>query len=42
MDRSTVMKLRMVAKEGALAASRPGARPAAVDAQLAAARGSFR
>ena len=34
VDRSTVMKLRLVAKQGALdalAASRPGVRPAGVD-----------
>jgi transposase-like protein len=41
VDRSTVMKLRQVAKQGALealAASRPGARTNGVDPELAAAR----
>ncbi len=41
VDRSTVMKLRVVAKQGALealAASRPGVRAAGVDPELAAAR----
>jgi transposase len=38
VDRSTVMKLRLVAKQGALAASRPGVRPGGVDSQLAEAR----
>lgn len=41
VDRSTVMKLRMVAKQGALdalAASRPGVRAAGVDPELVAAR----
>jgi transposase-like protein len=41
VDRSTVMKLRLVAKQGALdalAASRPGVRPAGVDPELAEAR----
>ena len=41
VDRSTVMKLRLVAKQGALdalAASRPGVRPAGVDRELAEAR----
>ena len=41
VDRSTIMKLRVVAKQGALealAASRPGVRAAGVDPELAAAR----
>lgn len=41
VDRATVMKLRTVAKQGALdalAASRPGVRANAVDPELAAAR----
>jgi transposase len=41
VDRSTVMKLRLVAKQGALdalAASRPGVRPGGVDPQLAEAQ----
>jgi transposase len=41
VDRSTVMKLRLVAKQGALdalAASRPGVRPGGVDRQLAEAQ----
>jgi transposase len=41
VDRWTVMKLRLVAKQGALdalAASRPGVRPVGVDAELAEAR----
>jgi transposase-like protein len=41
VDRSTVMKLRTVAKQGALealAASRPGVKAGAVDPQLAEAR----
>ena len=41
VDRSTIMKLRFVAKQGALealAASRPGVRAAGVDPELAAAR----
>ena len=41
VDRSTVMKLRMVAKQGALdalAASRPGVRSGGVDPELADAR----
>ncbi len=41
VDRSTVMKLRMVAKQGALealAASRPGVKAAGVDPELAEAR----
>ena len=41
VDRSTVMKLRQVAKQGALdalSASRPGVRPGGVDPELAAAR----
>ena len=41
VDRSTVMKLRLVAKQGALdalAASRPGVRAGGVDPELAAAR----
>ena len=37
-DRSTVMRIRQVAKQGALAASKPGVRPAHEDAELAAAR----
>ena len=41
VDRATVMKLRTVAKDGALdalSASRPGARPGKPDPELAAAR----
>jgi transposase len=41
IDRSTVMRIRQVAKQGALealAASKPGVRPAREDAALAAAR----
>lgn len=41
VDRSTVMKLRSVARQGALdalAASRPGVRPGGGDPELAAAR----
>ena len=41
VDRSTVMKLRTVARQGALdalAASKPGIRPAGPDAELAEAR----
>jgi transposase-like protein len=41
VDRSTVMKLRLVAKQGALdalAASRSGVRPGGVDPQLAEAQ----
>src|ERR1700712_1519697 len=41
VDRSTVMKLRLVAKQGALdalAASRPGVRASGVDSQLAEAQ----
>ena len=41
VDRSTVMRIRQVAKQGALealAASRPGVRQAREDAELAAAR----
>jgi transposase len=41
VDRSTIMKLRMVAKQGALdalSASRPGVRPGKPDPELAAAR----
>ena len=41
VDRSTIMKLRTVAKQGALdalAASRPGVRRAGADPELAAAR----
>ena len=41
VDRSTVMKLRVVAKQGALdalAASRPGVKQAGVDPELVAAR----
>ena len=41
VDRSTVMKLRLVAKQGALdalAASRPGVKAAGVDPELADAR----
>jgi transposase len=41
VDRSTVMKLRQVAKQGALealAASRPGVKAGAVDPELVAAR----
>ena len=41
VDRSTVMKLRLVAKQGALdalAASRPGVKAAGVDPELAEAR----
>jgi transposase len=41
VDRSTVMKLRTVAKDGALealSASRPGARPGKPDPELVAAR----
>jgi transposase len=41
VDRSTIMKLRTVAKQGALdalAASRPGVKQAGVDAELVAAR----
>lgn len=41
VDRSTVMKLRQVAKQGALdalAVSRPGVKPAGVDPELADAR----
>lgn len=41
VDRSTVMKLRMVAKQGALnalAASRPGVKAGGVDSELAEAR----
>lgn len=41
VDRSTIMKLRQVAKQGALdalAASRPGVKPSGVDPELAGAR----
>jgi len=41
VDRSTIMKLRLVAKQGALdalAASKPGVRAAGVDLELVAAR----
>ena len=41
VDRSTIMKLRIVAKQGALdalAASRPGVKQAGVDPELVAAR----